>query len=59
MFLVGAWCSRRASGSGDGARGLWAGARRLRGLVCPWCPSHILWVEPAPERGWGGLRGAG
>jgi hypothetical protein len=59
MFLADACYSRRAPGSGDGARGLWAEARRLRGLVRPWFPRHTLWVEPTPERGRGGLRGAG
>jgi hypothetical protein len=56
MFLAGAWCSRRAPGSGDGARGLWAETRRPLGLGAPLVPRHTLaWVEPAPERGWGGL----
>jgi hypothetical protein len=38
MFLADACYSRRAPGSGDGARGLWAEPRRPLGLGAPLVP---------------------
>jgi hypothetical protein len=59
MFLAGAWCSRRAPGSGAGARGLGAETRRPLGLGAPLVPPPHPLVEPAPERCREALRGAG